>query len=224
MFLHIKGNASNIVAFPETYKQKFDCYDETILKIECNSRQQLISAGRTKALNYAYFWKEELDGLGDNAKAQITDIRGNFIDSEQMNTLPENGKVLIKTQYDGFVEIIKNDKIVDKRLINEDRRVEIAQITWGTQISIFVGLDLIKKIKFMKVNTQTSNNENSILEKLNSFSGKKIKVSHTIGSLAARLDEYPKIKMWLYKRIRENSINEQAYKYLIFIIERKVRN
>lgn len=76
----------------------------------------------------------------------------------------------------------------------------------------------------MKVNTQTSNNENSILEKLNSFSGKKIKVSHTIGSLAARLDEYPKIKMWLYKRIRENSINEQAYKYLIFIIERKVRN
>ena len=52
--------------FPYAYIKKWACNNGTVIEIDCNERQQLISAGRTKALQYTYFWKEPLNRLTEN--------------------------------------------------------------------------------------------------------------------------------------------------------------
>lgn len=221
IFLHIKGNATNTLVFPETYKQRFNYNNETVLKVSCNSRQQLISAGRTKALNYAYFWKEPLNNIGVTASVEVTDIKGNLVDVEQPDSLPKNGKIIVNSPYDGFIEIFKDNKIVDKRILYSEKKLELDQITWGTQISIFVGMDLTRKLSYLKVLNDAPKDEIVILQKLNSFSGKDIKIPHAAGSMASKLEKYPKVRLWLYQRIRRGVIDEQAYRYLIILVKNK---
>lgn len=223
-FLHIKGNATNTLVFPEASKQRFNYNNEKVLKISSNSRQQLISAGRTRALNYAYFWKEPLNNLGVIAIVEVTNIKGILVEGEQQDNLPERGKIVVNSLYDGFVEIIKNNKVVDKRTLHAERKLELDQITWGTQILIFVGMDLARKLHYLRVLKDTFGtfkDEIVILQKLNSFSGKNIRISHAVGGMASKLEKYPKIKRWLYQQIRKGVIDEQAYRYLFNLIKRK---
>lgn len=46
------------------------------MKLIANERQQLISVGRTKALQYTYFWKEPLNRLTEKPVAIIKDLKG----------------------------------------------------------------------------------------------------------------------------------------------------
>ncbi len=57
--------------------------------------------------------------------------------------------------------------------------------------SIYAGLDLIRIVKFVRLKRNANLAENELLKKLNSFSSRNIKISHTAGGLADRLMEYP---------------------------------
>lgn len=215
LYMHIKGNATNTLVFPDAFKQRFNYNDELVLKIKCNSRQQIVSAGRTKALNYAYFLKDSLNHIGKGTLVDVTDTNGIPVLQEENNILPDNGKIYIRTQYDGFIEISINNKIIEKRKIKSNKTIVFDGITWGMAFSIYVGLDMIKIVRFVRSVRKDNLDENKLLKKLNSFSGRNIKISHTAGSLANRLIEYPLIRKWLLQRIREGYVDEKAYKYLI---------
>lgn len=60
VIMHIIGNSLTTRAFPYTNILQYKCSDsnETVIETICNNRQQLISAGRTNVLQYAYLWKE----------------------------------------------------------------------------------------------------------------------------------------------------------------------
>lgn len=223
LYIHIKGNATNTVVFPDAYKQRFNYNDEIVLKIACNSRQQLVSAGRTKALNYTYFWKEDLNYVIESALVDVKDTNGIPVVQVENNILPDNGKLYISTQYDGFVEVSINNEIVEKRKTSSNKTIEFDKITWGMVFSIYVGLDLIKTVKFVRAVRNSKLAENELLKKLNSFSSRNIKISHTAGSLVNGLIEYPLIRKWLYKRIREGYVDEKAYKYLIRVVKTEMK-
>lgn len=221
--MHIKGNATNTLVFPEAYKQRFNNSGEIVLKIACNSRQQLVSAGRTKALNYAYFWKDNLNHINQEPVIDITDLNGIPVLQEDNNTLPDKGKIYIRAQYDGFIEISINNKVTEKRRISSNKTIELDNITWGMTFSIYVGLDLIKIVKFVRDERNDNLEENELLKKLNSFSSRNIKISHIAGGLANRLTKYPLIRKWLYQKIREGYIDEKAYKYLIREVTKQMK-
>ena len=223
LYMHIKGNATNTLVFPEAYKQRFNNKGEIVLKIACNSRQQLVSAGRTKALNYAYFWKDNLNHISQSPLVDVTDLNGIPVLQEENNTLPDKGKIYIRAQYDGFVETSINNKIIEKRRISSNKTIELDNITWGMTFSIYVGLDLIRIVKFVRSKRNGNLVENELLKKLNSFSSRNIKISHTAGGLADRLMEYPLIRKWLYQKIREGYVNEKAYKYLVHVVKNQMK-
>ena len=174
-----------------------------------------MSAGRTKALNYVYFWKDNLNHINQEPVVDITDLNGIPVLQEDNNTLPDKRKIYIRAQYDGFIEISINNKVTEKRRISSNKTIELDNITWGMTFSIYVGLDLIKIVKFVRDERNDNLEENELLKKLNSFSSRNIKISHIAGGLANRLTKYPLIRKWLYQKIREVYIDEKAYKYLI---------
>ena len=56
--------------------------------IEINERQQLISTGRAKVLEYTYLWKKELKERSGRPIVTITDVKGNALMSGLDNELP----------------------------------------------------------------------------------------------------------------------------------------
>ena len=174
-------------------------------------------------MNYAYFWKDNLNHISQDPLVDVTDLNGIPVLQEENNTLPDKGKIYIRAQYDGFIETSINNKIIEKRMIISNKTIELDNITWEMTFSIYAGLDLIRIVKFVRLKRNGNLAENELLKKLNSFSSRNIKISHTAGGLADRLMEYPLIRKWLYQKIREGYVDEKAYKYLVHVVKKQMK-
>ena len=78
---------------------------------------------------------------------------------------------------------------------------------------------MCKSNHFSKKAISQKNNDEEILHLLQQYHGKMIPVPHHMGAITASLQTYPKIKQWLYQKIRQGFINEKAYKYLIRLVK-----
>ena len=66
MYMLVKGNVATVKTFPSAAVRQLT-HDRTkarLYEVLCSSRQQLISAGRTPALQYTYFWNEPRNQVG----------------------------------------------------------------------------------------------------------------------------------------------------------------
>jgi hypothetical protein len=212
--LHVRGNAPTMQVFPTAYMQTLQCVDGFVSEIQCNNRQQFISVGRTKALQYTYFWQEPLKETMPRPQAVVTDLKGINQESGIFKVLPEQRILRIQTPYDGAVLIKKNDVLLDKRKTNAGTAIEIGDISWGTEIQVIVGCDIVWSTTFIKEEKISVIDENSILNKLTSCTSRRIKIGHEIGGLASELKVYPQIRKWIYRCIRDGYMDELAFKKL----------
>ena len=219
--MHIKGNAPTTQTFPATEIKKFTTIKGVILEINCNNRHELISAGRTKALQYLYFWKEPLNKTTDKPAAVVTDLHDVLYTEEQYHTIPEKGILRFSVPYDGTLSVRLNGNLINRRKLFANISIELDEITWGMEIDVRIGLDSIWKASFVHIIKGSLFDEEKILSQIQSYRGPMIDIPHTLGSLSLKLNGYPKIQKWLYQCIRSGQMNEQAYRYLqSFIITR----
>ena len=213
--MHVVGNAPTTNVFPDTSVRKYSCQEGYVLVISCNARQQLISAGRTKALQYTYFWQEPLNQITKKPEAKVTDLYDNVIPEGVLNVLPDKQILRISIPFDGILKIRVEGFTVDKRAIYANTPLEIDKVTWGMELQVNIGLDCAWKCIFSKKEErQEKNDEIQLLNHLQKHAGGQIEVPHTLGSLAASLSGYPEIRMWLYRCIRTGYMSEQAYREL----------
>jgi len=112
------------------------------------------------------------------------------------------------------VIISKDGWIIEKRRINASVVSEIDQIQYGICIKIFQGLECICSISYARHKNSTFNNENELLQQLQSADGKMIPISHLFGVVAKKYNGYPLIQKWIYSQIRNGCISEKAYKII----------
>ncbi|WP_303838218.1 hypothetical protein [Ruminococcus flavefaciens] len=182
--------------------------------VECNARQQLLSAGRTRVLRYTYLWKDTLDTCIELPIVRITDIKGFEVIAGESNKLPEKRILQITPQFDGYIEISKDDWIIEKRRINASVVSEIDQIQFGICIRIFQGLECIYSISYLRQNKTVSDDEEELLQQLQSAGGKMLPISHLFGAVTKKYNGYPLIQKWIYSQIRNGCISEKAYKII----------
>ena len=220
IIMHLKGNAPTTRVFPKAMVIEHSCEDGLVLEIACNERQQLISAGRTNALQYMYFWKEPLSQTNERPVAKVTDLHDVPIEEGENHRLPDQRILRIVIPYDGFLVIKQDEYIIEKRRLSAETSIEIDDISWNTELVIGVGLDVVWKTCFHKEKTlQDYEDETAILHRLEGYGGPQMPIAHTLGSLASSLSTYPLIRRWLYKCIRAGNINRHAYKDLQNIIK-----
>lgn len=213
--IHLTGNAPTTQVFPYATKRPYPCANGSVIEINCNNRQQLISAGRTKALQYTYFWKEPLSQVTEKPTATVTDIHDALIEGGKKHELPEHRVLRVTIPYDGVITIKQDEFLLEKRKLHANTSMEVDGITWNTELVICVGLDVVWKALFCKEKAlQNFEDEAAILHKFESYAGTQILISHTIGSLASKLSNYPQIRQWLYKCIRSGHMSEYAYREL----------
>ena len=216
--MHLTGNVTTQQVFPRAKVGKYSCQDGVILEIFCNSRQQLISAGRSKALQYKYFWKEPINQTTEKPIVTVTDMNRNAYAEGEHSDIPDNGTLRILLPYDGLLNVKHKGIMIDKRKIHANTSTEISKIVWDMDLEVCIGLDCVWRACFRKKrNDLYVIKDNELLQRLCSYTGPQINVSHTIGSIATVLVEYPKVRKWIYKCIRLGQMNERAYRELLKI-------
>ena len=216
MYMLVKGNATAFKTFPHTTVRQLNhnAAHPRLYEVLCSSRQQLISAGRTQALQYTYFWEEPLSQVGLSPEVSITDLSGSEIVPGETNTLPHNKTLLFKSTFDGELIISNDSRIVEKRKIFADKPLELDGLSYGVSVQVVIGLDVVWKIDFKKQQTVITNDEAEILKRISNTSGVFIPAPHSLRNILSGMSHYPQICQWIQKCIKEDSINEQSYRRL----------
>lgn len=216
LFMYMHGGEDIVEkAFPATTIKRFSCPEENgkVIRVDCNGRQQLISIGRTNVLEYTYFWREQLSDTMSKPVVEILDIYGNILDSGIQYELPEQQILYVSAHYDGTVIVLGGGTVQEKRVLKANSRIEIENIHFETEIKVMQGLDLVWSVKYERKIQEALKWDFDIVRRLNAFKGRLIPISHELGAAVGQLENYPEVKRWLYKKIRDGFIPEEALRY-----------
>lgn len=217
LLMHIQGeNGITERTFPMTTVEKFSCpvENEKVVKIDCKGRQQLISVGRTRVLEYTYFWREMLNKTTPKPVVEILDVDGNVLSSGIRNELPKGKIICVNAQFDGTVIILEDGVVQEKRNLKARSKTEIEDIHLGMEIRVIQGLDVVWSIGYARKTHETIACDADIVKRLKSFNGKMIRMPHEFGAIANKLESYPEVKEWLYRKIKDGHITEGAFRFL----------
>lgn len=215
LYMIVKGNASTVKAFPDSIVRQLN-YNTTqpkLYELFCSGRQQLISAGRTQALHYTYFWKEPLSKVGLTPEVFVTDITGAEVIPGETDMLPHNKVLCFKSAFDGELIISNDAHVVDKRKLYAGKNIELDGLSYGLSVQVVIGLDAIWKIAFKK-SSVVAKDEIEFLKRITDVSGTIITAPHSLRNILSRMNHYPQICQWIRICIKNGTINEQSYRRL----------
>ena len=213
VYMLVKGNIAAVNTFPFAAVCQLS-HNPRLYEVHCSSRQQLISAGRTQALQYTYFWREPLNQVGLSPAILVTDFSGAEVVPGESNTLPHNKILLFKSTFDGEIIIFNDSRIMEKRKIFADKPLELDGLSYGISVQVIIGLDVVWEIAFKKRQVSITDDEVEILKRIRNTSGVFISAPHSLRNILAAMSRYPQICQWIRKCIREGTINEQSYRRL----------
>lgn len=225
MYMLVNGHTLAFNTFPPAKFHDLSRSDSEskIYEIFCSKRQQLISTGRTHVLKYTYLWKEPLDMVGKLPKISVTDLSGHEIAPGETDILPRDKTLCFKSDFDGELVVLRNDRVIDKQKMSAGKYAEIDGISYGLSIQVSVGLDIVWQISFGKTKICEDNDEDRILNKLTNASGTMIPAPHPLKTIMVYMKQYPKVCKWIRKCIMNDSVSKQAYRMLQeFYIDKKM--
>lgn len=230
---HIRGDVT-AKSYPRALQQHYPVEGGGAVEhISCRNRQQLISVGRAyqlstgdfwRRLKYTYLWQEPLCCTEALPAVVVTDLTSQTVLPGPTNALPPQGILRVRTEYDGLAILKRNGQIVEKRRLRADETSEFSDLQFGCEVSVLQGLDCIWGIQYQRRVLRTEQGEEQLLRRLRSAGGPLVPVSHTWGAVAAQLQDYPRVRLWLYQKIRDGSAPERACRELqCFLAHRAAR-
>lgn len=207
----ISGNAKTQI-FPTAKIRKYECSAGEVVEIECNNRQQMITAGRLQPLQYTYYWKETLNSVTEQPVAAVKDLEGNEVISGMHSELPRKGILNVLLPYDGSAVIKEKGAIAEKRFIAANTSIDI-EVTWENEISIYVGTDCLWNAWFERAVLVKDDLDFSLSEKIISMGGPLIKCPHNLKNILGHVKN-EKLEKWIRYCLRNGYIREKAYREL----------
>lgn len=224
-WFHIQGQGETTTkAYPAATMLYYQSNEGKVCSIEINERQQLISTGRAKVLEYTYLWKMPLNEPVERPQIAVSDIKGNPIPSGLQNTIPQNHTIRVLAPFDGIIRLEKNGFIIDRISLKAEISVELDGIQYGVNILILQGLDIVWSAEYKKNAEKTNEDDTTIYQKLICSHGRKVQISHTLGVTVGLLKNYPKTRKLISEKIRSGYIEEDAlayYKKFIVMLKNK---
>lgn len=213
MYMYIAGEGG-IDYYPKAKSRGFPAGNGKVVWFHSLERQQIMSIGQYKTLAYSYYWKTELNTPASAVTIDALSINGEPIHSGENHILPHAKSILISSQYFGYVEKWKHNRLVNKQSINPSSKTMVDDIGFGEEIKVFVGLDCVWSASFIKEHTEKLIDELEIVIQLDNNKRSLIPAPHALKSIAVGFQNYPIIQAWIRKTIRNNQISQQSYRQL----------
>ena len=180
------------------------------------SRQQLLSAGRTRVLNYTYLWQKDLDEEIENLSFIVRDLNGEMVQQGIVDSFPPSRTIVVHLDYDGLIIVKENNRVIFQDDIKAEKDYWLDNLSFNQKVSVYQGCDLIWEASYRKKKTISDSDisETVLLRKLKACSTNYIVADHSLGTLILKYNEYPKVKVWIYKAIRRGFISRDALRIL----------
>ena len=214
MWFHIQGKNVITNSFPSTQRECFPCNNGTVDVIRCTEWQQLFSAGRDNAmLRFTYLWRDGLEKTEPLPAPAVTDMQGNLILPGENAKLPPSQTLLICTPFDGYLNLIRNGLIVEKREIVSGKSLYVDHLTYGMEVCIYQGLDCVWRVLFQRAKEAELSDDAALVQKLSNGHGLPCAVPNW-GSVLLSLKGYPKVKRWFLQKRAMGSLPEDSCRLL----------
>lgn len=228
LFFYIQGERVRTHLFPASEIRQSVINDtQSLASVNCRERQELLSTGRVRTLNYVYLWKHHLEFKNVTPTIEVVDCNGVVFDEGEYNSLPIRGMLLVKCEYDGTVEVYDNKGFIVRKLsLNAEQQLIIDEIQFGYDICVYVSCDCIWKATFIKVKYEKQLNERELIDKLTRYTGRsEVMVSHAeTAAIAIKLQDYPLLKAWILKQARNGRISKYVLNEIIKTIRKGQNN
>lgn len=218
MIFHLSGGRQlTTKTFPHARVVPIKCPgigNGQVVKIESNSRQQLISAGSANVLEYLYLWKEPLRETYPPVAIAVKDEQGQIIENGIQTAIPLNSRFSIMAPVDGTVIIMRDEMIIEKLRLNAGELTYVQDLHFGVTVQVFQGLDNVWSVTYLKPKRGKQDEDEELYSKLCSFKGKEIAVDHSIGGLTVKLRDFPMVNKWLLAVVKKGQAPLDALNYL----------
>lgn len=216
MTVLVKGNISSLKTFPSTKIPEPNLLDSQtrIYEVPCSGRQELISVGRTKVLEYTYFWKEPLNQVQSCPTLSVSDLDGNEVPPGDSNTLPYKKSLYFNSKFDGKLILLENNQLISKERLVAGETFTLSNVFYGLQIQVTIGLDLIWQLNCKKHQSPPLNNEISMMHKIHHNPGPLIPAPHSLRNILLGMEGYPQISQWIRNCIHKGYIPKRSYRKL----------
>ncbi len=219
IYFYMEGRDVELNTYPVTMSPQFvDLGEGKLYKIYNNSKEQLLSLGQSGSIGFSYLMKKKLNRTAALPQILIKSIDGKLMEQNIWNRLPKGNQFILQAPFDGKLIILRNDHIQEIRHIIAEQLLTIDGFSFGYEIQIFQGNDLVRTIVFEKTqqNADYSEQDQKLVKRLCNCKGTIIPVSHSIGVLVKQLSYLPLSRNWLYQAIRQGKIPTDAVKILTF--------
>ena len=213
MYMYITGDGA-IEYYPRTNSRPFSTSNGKVVWFHSLERQQIMSIGQYKTLAYSYYWKTELNQPAQAVTIDALSIDGEHILSGESHILPRSKTIIISSKYFGYAERWKHNQLENKLPMSPSSKTMIDDIGFGETIKVFVGLDCVWSISYIKESIEIFIDELEIVKQLNSNNRSLIAAPHALKRIAVDFNNYPAIQAWIRKAIKNNEISQQSYRQL----------
>ena len=215
LWFYLQGDEIESKIYPNAPQKSFKCENGQVIQINTYDRQQIISVGRSKMMEYTYLWRDTLKQTTSIPVVSALTLKDEVISPGVANKLPEKGVLhILSSQYDGTISIFRSGIPVEKRPLKAGEPCEITSIRFETEICVKIGLDCVWSVAFHRTQGENNQSDFDLLKQLVKGTGPLRTVPHSLGALTTRLYSYPKVRQWLYRKIREGFMPESSYRLL----------
>lgn len=212
LWFYIQGNEIESKSYPPSPQKSFDCGKGQVVQINALGRQQVVSTGRSKMMEYTYLWQDPLNRTTHIPSVSVSTLKDETISPGITDKLPEKRILrILSSQYDGTLSVLQNGVLREKRPIKAGELCEVSSIQFETEIRVSIGLDCICSIIFQKAKNEENLSDAALIRRLDRERGALQVIPHSLGSVAKKLDAHPMVQRWLYRKIRDGFMSRTSY-------------
>lgn len=217
-FVLMSGEEVNPKVFPKRnpIPNCCDLNSKAILaSVSCTGRELVLALNKDNPqLKQLIMWKSNDDYHANYPKVLVMDFKGGELTEDSYAAIPYQNKLLIETEFDGFVTVYVNDSVYEKREVHSGNRSTFYNIGFGSRLEIFQGLDKVRTIKFKRNVSCNDFDEKTFVSLLRKCSDKLIPIPYNLSGVAKKLKDYPEIQHWIRIAMKSGYISEKAFKLL----------
>ena len=201
---------------PETNPRDSDLQAFALAARTASCQILSLSHSERYAISFRYIVLRKVSDIPyipSKVSVKIFDDNGKKIEPGNYETLPAKRTLSVRARFDGHIDVLKDGFVIDRIKLDSDSKRTPLDIEYNRVYRIYQGGDCACELSFREPEN-TSFNDTETLQKLKTFKGQSVPVSHTFGAVAAKLENMPQTRLWLMQQLHLGFMDKQAKNFI----------